>query len=382
MRRRLLMLGAGCATLAVAAAAVAGTRGDDDAPPAAAGTATGTAKVERRTLVERQSADGRLGYAGSRKVLNRLSGTITWLPSSGARIGRGQRLFEVDGRPVVLMYGRRPAYRRMARGIAGGEDVRQLERNLVALGFDSGRAITVDRRFDAATAAAVRRWRRSLGLPAGDAVELGRVVFMPGRRRVTEVAASLGDVAGGGGGSDADAGAGAEGGGGGAASEVLTTTSTRQVVTLELDAGDAAVAREGQRVDVELPDATRVRGRVARVGTVATTSGDDGGETGAGGGDDDEAKITVVVTLRGKPRGARLDQAPVSVQLTRVTRRNVLTVPVTALLAQRGGGYAVQVRTAGGTRLVAVTTGLFADGLVEVRGRGLRAGQRVAVPAA
>jgi hypothetical protein len=57
---------------------------------------------------------------------------------------------------------------------------------------------------------------------------------------------------------------------------------------------------------------------------------------------------------------------------------------VTALLAQAGGGYAVEV-TAAGVRnhLVGVSLGLFddAEGLVQVTGSGLTAGQQVVVPA-
>ena len=61
----------------------------------------------------------------------------------------------------------------------------------------------------------------------------------------------------------------------------------------------------------------------------------------------------------------------------------MLVVPVDALLAKSGGAYAVEVEgTNGARRLVPVTLGLFddADGLVQVTGSGLAAGQRVVVP--
>jgi len=69
----------------------------------------------------------------------------------------------------------------------------------------------------------------------------------------------------------------------------------------------------------------------------------------------------------------------VSVDLVSERRRDVLTVPVTALVARPGGGYAVE--SAADHILVAVTPGLYTDSLVEVSGSGLRAGMRVVVPA-
>jgi hypothetical protein len=64
--------------------------------------------------------------------------------------------------------------------------------------------------------------------------------------------------------------------------------------------------------------------------------------------------------------------------------KNVLVVPVNALLALTGGGYAVEEVEADGThKLVGVSVGLFddAEGLVEVSGSGVHSGQRVVVPA-
>jgi hypothetical protein len=79
------------------------------------------------------------------------------------------------------------------------------------------------------------------------------------------------------------------------------------------------------------------------------------------------------------------DQAPVQVGITTDSVPDALVVPVTALLAQSSGGYAVEVVGAGagaGNHLVAVSLGLFddADGLVQVTGSGLAAGQEVVVP--
>ncbi len=71
---------------------------------------------------------------------------------------------------------------------------------------------------------------------------------------------------------------------------------------------------------------------------------------------------------------ARLDSADVQVDFVAETHKGVLAAPVGALLALSEGGYAVQVEGGG---LVAVEIGIFAKGLVEVKGDGLVAGTRV-----
>ena len=83
---------------------------------------------------------------------------------------------------------------------------------------------------------------------------------------------------------------------------------------------------------------------------------------------------------------ANLDQAPVTVNVTNQSATGVLAVPITALVALAGGGYGVYVRDGGARRLVAVTPGLFADTLVEIRGSAsqgdaLHEGDTVEVPA-
>ena len=72
-----------------------------------------------------------------------------------------------------------------------------------------------------------------------------------------------------------------------------------------------------------------------------------------------------------------------NVEITTERVENVLAVPVDALLALAGGGYAVEVAEGRVHRLEAVTVGLFddAEGVVQVSGQGLSAGQRVVVPA-
>jgi hypothetical protein len=437
------------------------------------------------------TVDGTIGYAGKGTVVNRLSGTITALPRVGQVIRRGQRLFGVDGEPVILMYGSVPAYRDLAEGVTEGKDVRQLEENLAALGFDPG---TVDGEFTATTASAVDDWQEEFDLPQTGSVELGRVVFLPSARRVTEVTATLGsggdsggqdsalaraqaDAAGGGnvlvaydpstqtqpdaaptdgsgeqpsggeqpsqtgddggsgggaggtgdgGGSGGGAGGGAEtgqgeqqpqqgastpeprapttpttpapaapaqpaapsapssdaGGGDDAAASapstpVLETSSTRRIVTATLDADQQSLARRGRRVTVVLPDGREAPGRVERVEAVAPSSDE---AVAAGGETDTTPKVEATIELTGRGRIPALDGAAVSVTFTDRVRRDVLTVPLTALISIGGNRFAVIAREGSERRRIVVRPGLAADGYVEVEGEGLREGMAVEAP--
>jgi len=384
VRKRALLVAA-LLPIAVGGAALAlsGGSGEGAAPPGGLpGTGTGT--VERRTLAERLTAAGTIGYAGESTVLARLSGTVTWLPKVGDTIERGERLYELGGKPVLLMYGEVPAYRELSEGVEEGADVRQLERNLAALGYEPG---TVDGEFTSSTAAAVSAWQEDLGLEATGAVELGRVAFLPGPRRVTDVQVTLGQsigAGGGGGGDQSDAPASdspkkgearPESDGDEEASEpgsvpVMKTSSTQRVVSVELSADQQSIAHRGQRVGVLLPGGEEARGKVRRI--VAT---EDSSEEAAGG--EAEPGVEVSVSLVGKTKVPALDGAAVSVLFTQSVRRDVLSVPLTALLAIGGERFAVIAVEAGQRRRIAVTPGLAADGYVEVEGKGLAAGMRV-----
>jgi hypothetical protein len=94
--------------------------------------------------------------------------------------------------------------------------------------------------------------------------------------------------------------------------------------------------------------------------------------------------VPVVVIPSNPDATGSLDQAPVQVSIITATAKNVFVVPVNALLALAGGGYALETVSARGVhRLVPVELGLFDDaaGLVQVSGKDVHAGQRVVVPA-
>ncbi len=84
----------------------------------------------------------------------------------------------------------------------------------------------------------------------------------------------------------------------------------------------------------------------------------------------------MTIELSGHHTGAGLDQASVSVNFAQAKANNVLSVPVTALLATSGGNYAVQ-EAAAPHSLIPVTTGLFAAGYVQISGPGIYPGLQV-----
>ncbi|MFE9662018.1 peptidoglycan-binding protein [Streptomyces sp. NPDC005955] len=321
------------------------TRDDSALPPK-------TAEVDRRDLKDAQSEDGSLGFGASRTATARVGGTLTDVPKAGATVKRGGALYEVDGAPVTLLYGAKPAYRALRSGVEG-EDVRQLERNLVALGYGGG--FTVDDEFSDKTAAAVEEWQEDLGVKETGTVDLGRVVFASGQVRVDSV--------------ESEEGAALTPGG-----KVLSYTGIDKAVTVELDPSDQELAKEGTKVDVVLPDDTVAKGVVNEVSTVITPGTD---------GEDAQTTVEVVIGLtdaKGRKAADRYVLAAVDVEFSSGTRKDVLTVPVAALLALSEGGFGVEVVEGGTSRYVAVEPGLFADGRVEITGEGLTEGTKVGIP--
>jgi multidrug efflux system membrane fusion protein len=301
---------------------------------------TATAQVERQTLVDTESHDGTLGYGDSWSINSRLSGTVTDLAAKRSVVRRGGVLYTVDQDPVVLLYGRMPAYRELSAG-STGTDVKQFEKNLWALGY---RGFTVDKTYSSATATAVRKWQKKLGLTRTGSVDPARIVYAAGPVRVDSRTAAIGD--------QARPGAG-----------MLSVTGTSRVATVELDISDERLAKVGAAVEVTLPDGGTAKGRITDAETVI--------EKGEGQ-EADTTVIDVTVGFAKAPKG--LDQATVAVEFTASRHRNVLTIPVEALLALSEGGYGVQVVTGATTSIVPVDTGLFADGRVEVTGAGVNDG--------
>jgi multidrug efflux pump subunit AcrA (membrane-fusion protein) len=261
-----------------------------------------TADSSQVSSAEKQlaSAQSNLSTARLSETVYGQTSTFTKLPSVGQVISRGQTLYAISGRPVVLQYGS-PATRRLP---------------------------------------------------------LGSVVFESGPVRVTSVTPTVGQTV--------------------MPGPVLAITSTARQVKVALDASQQGSVKVGDQVTITLPDNQSTPGKITYVSSVATTP-----SSGGKGGEEESAPTVEVQATPTDPAATgHLDQAPVNVEITTEHVENVLAVPVDALLALAGGGYAVEVAEGRVHRLEAVTVGLFddAEGVVQVSGQGLSAGQRVVVP--
>ena len=516
--RRRRRIGAGLALVVVVVVIIVVVTAGSSSPNSAAAnasTATGAATVQRRDLVETDTESGTLSYDAPQTVYNRLSGTITWLPNVGQVIHAGGTLFKVDGEPVILMNGTTPAYRDLSAADSSGEDILQLNRNLVDLGFNPD-GIVINDTWQAATTDGVELFQGSLGDPETGILTLGQIVFLPGDQLISTVDGTVGSTGGGGssganasttvdppapqfvslrvsgstttpttsttsttsttpttstttqpatttpttstpttttptttsghkkkkqhpsqsqtiaaliqllraenaqlqaelrahhsgggngsgsghsgsghsgsghsGSGDSGSGnSGSSGGSGGTPVEILQTTSTRLVVTVDLSASSQSEAVVGEHVTVQLPNGNTVNGRITAVSPVAQNSssgsgngnGNGGGGGGSGGGSGNggssSSTIPVTIAINGHHLGAGLDQAAVSVNFVQQRANHVLSVPVTALLATSGSTYAVQ-NASPPYKLIPVTTGLFAAGYVQISGAGIYSGLQV-----
>jgi putative peptidoglycan binding protein len=321
----------------VGAVATVAVRGGQAAPAAPAPPRLATAAVVQTNLVTTALTGGTLGYAAARPVINMAAGIYTWLPHPGATIKTGSVLYRVDDTPVTLMAGAVPAWRPFGIGMTDGPDIRQLQAGLIAGHFAGGLLTAPTGRYDLLTADAVERWQAAGSMTVTGAIPLGQVVFAPAAVLVGAMNVAVGQAASGG-------------------QQPYQVTTGERTVTVPLSPA-LPPAAVGEIVSIILPSQASTPGTITAVGAgqLTVTPGHPRA-TGTGGG------------------------VQVQVALAVQSARDVLAVPVSALLALAGGGYGVEVVAPSGARqLVAVTTGIFAAGQVQVSGAAITAGTRVEV---
>lgn len=330
------------------------------------GVEYGLAPVEQGSLSSSIQLTGSLVYDAPTPVLPAAKGTLTGLPAVGAVVKAGQKLYEVDGQPVVLMVGDRPMWRDLGPGVPAGSDVEQLERNLIRLGHARGLGLTADQKFTPDTATAVKRWQKSLGLKETGTVPLGGITMLSHASvRVQQVGVQLGAALGG--------------------SSVMTVTREDLVVTARPAENQLSRFKPDGRVRIKLADGADVEGRIRsliRGSGSGSGSGGEDGSGGSGGGSGEGpggARTTVTIVLDGQEQAQRAGQSAVTVTVVGDTADHALIVPVTALLALDGGGYGVRVSDGPTPRLVRVRLGLIADAKAQITG-DVRPGAQVVIP--
>ncbi|HEX4220307.1 MAG TPA: HlyD family efflux transporter periplasmic adaptor subunit [Acidimicrobiales bacterium] len=318
--------------------------------------ASSLATVTRQDLSAQTKVTATLGYAGTYSVVNQAQGTVTAVPTVGQVVSQGDVLYQVSGSPVVLLYGTTPAYRSLSEGTTGA-DVEELNADLLTLGYVTGAEVSpTSDAFTWWTKNGVEKLQTALGVAETGTLGLGQAVFEPAGLRVTSLSAALGGPV-------------------QAGQPAMAATSTTRQVSIALDAAEQSDVTVGDKVTISLPNNQTTPGVISSVGSVATAPASDSATS--------TPTVTVLVDPTDPAATGSWDQAPVNVTITTAAAHNTLVVPVDALLAQAGGGYSVEVVGADGMHhRVPVTLGLFddAEGLVQVTGTRLDAGQRVVVP--
>ena len=312
-----------------------------------------TATVQRTDLTEIASESGQLGYGDPLDLSAGLTGTVTWLPAVGSVVANGEPLYRLDADPVLRLDGTVPAWRDLDSSVTSGRDVLQLERALDALGYTHDLDLEVDGDWTWVTTIAVERWQRHHGLEDDGELPLGRVVFTDGDVRVASVAVEDGMPVQPG-------------------TAVLQIGDTGRTVTVSVDPTQKQLVPVHKVVTLDFPDGTTARGRISAVEHVAAT-------------EESEEALTVSIDVVGpaaqrKEVDRQVDGTSVKVGFSHTLAKDVLAVPVTALVALVDGGYGVEKVGDDGTRsYVAVTTGSFSDTLVEIDSPDLAEGDEVVV---
>ncbi len=301
-----------------------------------------TATVTRRTLQQTEEFEATVGYGSKFALPGAAQGTVTWVPEEGTILQPGDMLYKVNEKPTYWTQGEVPMYRTLERGDKGA-DVEQLQRFLHNGGYLDD-DYEIDAEFDSSLRSAVKAWQDDHGLDDTGRVGIAQLVFLAhDSLRVATVPR---------------VGANASGG-------VLEVTSPELFVSADVSDRKKRAFEGEPTIEVELADGSRYQATVESI--EAIESQDPFGEQ----------KFRIRLELDA-PTGQQ--PGDVTVKVIDILAQDVLTVPVSALIALVEGGYAVEVVEPGDSgEYQAVEIGEFADGWVEIAG-DLTEGDQVVVP--
>jgi peptidoglycan hydrolase-like protein with peptidoglycan-binding domain len=279
----------------------------------------------------------------------------------GSLASQGSVLLEVAGQPYFVLQGTVPAYRDLAPGEIG-EDVAQLQQDLLSLGFGTGTDTLGS--YGPGTAAAVSAYYQAHGYVAPVVtvgtkkhpvhlafVPLGDFSFVPSLpATVIKVAATVGKAP---------------------ASGALTLALGSPKLTGQLSPSTAALVRPGMRVTI-----TDSGGGPVRHGQVAWVSHSTASNASISGG----LYVKMGIALN-RPMPMSLVGQDVSLAIGAArSRGKVLAVPEAAVFAGADGQTYVSKVSGGRTVRVPVRVGMSGNGLLQVTPAvpgALAAGDRV-----
>jgi peptidoglycan hydrolase-like protein with peptidoglycan-binding domain len=303
-----------------------------------------TVPVERGALTETKDAVGAIGHGDSWTAAIEPQGVVTKRHDKGTVVEHGEPLIWVGNKPVYLAEGDTPMYRNLTlqrdadKKYMNGDDVRQLQEFLIDQGFDDKERLEADGVFGIGTKRAVKAWQKENGLEQSGSVDRSQLLFTPTALRI-ESEARIGS-------NFMD----------------LTVTSADQQITASFDPKNRGFVEEGATVELDLGSEQKGEGTISEI---TSTVGDDGSR-----------RINVTI----KPKTPiPSDVERVSVVVTRELASDVLLIPVRAILALAGGGYAVEVDGPSGPTLTRVELGALVDDVAEVSG-DFNEGDMVVIP--
>lgn len=306
--------------------------------------------------------------------------------AAGTHVGPGTVVLEVSGRPVFLLPGDLPAYRDLGPGMSG-PDVTQLQEALSQAGYP----VTADGTYGAATASAVARLynehhyapttsamashaKGAQPAPALATFPAAEVAFAPAREvTIQAVNIARGDV-------------------------VVPNAVVLAAGTIRIDVAlrpqDAGLIRPGTPAQIYSEVLNqRLAGSVETMtthppglapdpgsaGSVGTATGQTSGASGAAAG----TRYAVI-----SPGSSAQDLVGQDVRVSLFSAHSagkVLAVPVSAVVSTSSGNTSLIVDSAGTERTVPISTGIVADGYVqvtEVGGAAIKPGDQVVVGSA
>lgn len=344
MKRRRLVVGvitvAVVAAGAVTALQLAGNplvgadseSGDGSADVSAAGSRDqlDTVGITRGDLTSTSEFTGELGFGDSWPLPLTVDGIVTGARPLGTVVGFGESLIEIDNRRVFLVEGDVPMFRdlELTSPRVAGEDVAQLQRFLIANGFDRDGTLEADGVFDSDTRRAVMDWQEATWQEKTGRVTRSDMVFNPAQLRIAGEQ-RIGSVF-----------------------DQLEVTAWEPTVTVDVANRDRPLLVVGTPVTIEFGDGTKVDGTVSEQISVPQ--------------DDGTTKARSTIEPHGDVPG---EPGEVTIAVDATLASDVTIVPVGALLALAEGGYAVEiVDGSGSSHLVGVDVGEILDGKAEVSG--------------